>query len=71
MVLSNNRLFLLLALAGILAALPADPTLADALTLLQSGDAAGAARILETGHRARAAQRARLAEPGHRISKNE
>src|SRR5215469_10478253 len=44
----RNRILLILPLAGWLAALPADPTLAEAMALLQSGDAAGAARMLET-----------------------
>src|SRR5215471_4427573 len=37
-----------LVLTSLLAGLPADPTLADAMKLLQSGDAAGAAKLLES-----------------------
>jgi hypothetical protein len=38
----------MIVFASLLAGLPADPTLADAIKLLQSGDAAGAAKLLES-----------------------
>jgi hypothetical protein len=43
----KNQAALTLLMAGLLSALQADPTLAQALALLQSGDAAGAAKALE------------------------
>jgi hypothetical protein len=38
-----------LLLAGLLAGQKADPTLADAMALMQSGDFSGAAKMLEVG----------------------